>query len=428
MRYMMTYDFMETMRNTNQWLGASANSLASYPVFSMMPNPALSWMAAWGEVTERTYQRMVVKPDWGIRTFTCEDGKDHLVDISTVVERPFGDLVHFKVNGREEQPRKVLLVAPMSGHYATLLRSTVKSLIVNCEVYVTDWHNARDIPVSAGKFDVEDYTQYLVDFMREMGPDTHVIAVCQPAPLTLAATAFLAEQDPDAQPLSLTLIGGPVDPDATPTEVTDFGRRVTMGQLEETMIQRVGFKYKGVGRMVYPGLLQLTSFMSMNAERHSKAFSDQIQRVMRGEASDHDAHNRFYDEYLAVMDMPAEFYLSTVERVFKNREIAKNEFVVNGHKVDMSKITKVAVKTVEGANDDISAPGQCIAALDLCTGLPDSKKASHVEPGAGHYGIFAGRSWRDNIRPLVIDFMNANAKRTPARKPAQKAANKNTAA
>lgn len=428
MRYMMTYDLMETMRNTNQWLGASANSLASYPVFSMMPNPALSWMAAWGEVTERTYQRMVVKPDWGIHTFTCEDGKDHLVDIASVVERPFGDLVHFKVNGREEQPRKVLLVAPMSGHYATLLRSTVKSLIVNCEVYVTDWHNARDIPVSAGKFDVEDYTQYLVDFMREMGPDTHVIAVCQPAPLTLAATAYLAEQDPDAQPLSLTLIGGPVDPDATPTEVTDFGRRVTMGQLEETMIQRVGFKYKGVGRMVYPGLLQLTSFMSMNAERHSKAFSDQIQRVMRGEASDHDAHNRFYDEYLAVMDMPAEFYLSTVERVFKNREIAKNEFVVNGHKVDMGKITNVAVKTVEGANDDISAPGQCIAALDLCTGLPDSKKASHVEPGAGHYGIFAGRSWRDNIRPLVIDFMNANAKRKPARKASPKAANKNTAA
>ncbi len=428
MRYMMTYDFMETMRNTNQWLGASANSLASYPVFSLMPNPALNWMAAWGEVTERTYQRMVVKPDWGIRTFTCEDGKDHLVDITPVVERPFGDLIHIKVNGREEQARKVLLVAPMSGHYATLLRSTVKSLIVNCEVYVTDWHNARDIPVSAGKFDVEDYTQYLVDFMRELGPDTHVIAVCQPAPLTLAATAYLAEQDPDAQPLSLTLIGGPVDPDATPTEVTDFGRRVTMGQLEETMIQRVGFKYKGVGRMVYPGLLQLTSFMSMNGERHAKAFSDQIQRVMRGEASDHDAHNRFYDEYLAVMDMPAEFYLSTVERVFKNREIAKNEFVVNGHKVDIGKITKVAVKTVEGANDDISAPGQCIAALDLCTGLPDSKKASHVEPGAGHYGIFAGRSWRDNIRPLVIDFMNANAKRTPARKASPKAANKNTAA
>ncbi|WP_425083115.1 polyhydroxyalkanoate depolymerase [Ruegeria profundi] len=423
MRYMMTYDLMETMRNTNQWLGSTANAMASYPLFSMVPNPAFSWMAAWGEVTERTFQRMVAKPDWGIRTFTCEDGKDHLVEVTSVLERPFGDLLHFKVNGRETQPRKVLLVAPMSGHYSTLLRSTVKSLLVNCEVYITDWHNARDIPVSAGKFDVEDYTLYLVDFMKELGPDTHVVAVCQPAPLTLAATAYLAEVEPKAQPSTLTLIGGPVDPDATPTDVTDFGRRVTMGQLEETMIQRVGFKYKGVGRMVYPGLLQLASFMSMNAERHSTAFTDQIQRVMRGEASDHDAHNRFYDEYLAVMDMPAEFYLSTVERIFKNREIGRNEFVVAGHKVDMGKITDVAVKTVEGANDDISAPGQCIAALDLCTGLPDSKKASHVEPGAGHYGIFAGRSWRDNIRPLVIDFMNDNS-----RKPRRRAANSNKVA
>ena len=411
MRYMATYDLMETMRNTNQWLGASALAMASYPVFSMVPNPALKWMAAWGEVTERTFQRMVAKPDWGIRTFTCEDGKDHLVKIDTVVERAFGDLIHFNVSGREPQRRKVLLVAPMSGHYATLLRSTVKSLLVNNEVYITDWHNARDIPVSEGKFDVEDYTLYLVDFMKELGPDTHVIAICQPAPLTLAATAYLAEQEPQAQPRTLTLIGGPIDPDATPTDVTDFGNRVTMGQLEEMMIQRVGFKYPGVGRMVYPGLLQLASFMSMNADRHSKAFNNQIAAVARGEASDHDAHNRFYDEYLAVMDMTAEFYLSTVERIFKNRAIARNVFTVKGHKVDIGKITDVAVHTVEGANDDISAPGQCVAALGLLTGLPDTMKANHVEPGAGHYGIFAGKSWRNNIRPLILDFMDANAER-----------------
>ncbi len=426
MRYMLTYDLMETARNTNQWMGASALAIASYPIFSMIPNPALSWMAAWGEVTERTFARMVTKPDWGIRTFTCKDGKDHLVSIETVVERPFGDLIHFSVPGRQSTGRKVLLVAPMSGHYATLLRSTVKSLLVDCEVYITDWHNARDIPVSAGKFDIEDYTLYLVDFLREMGPDTHVIAVCQPAPLTLAATAYLAEQDPEAQPSSLTLIGGPVDPDASPTEVTDFGRRVTMGQLEETMIQRVGFKYPGVGRMVYPGLLQLASFVSMNADRHVSAFSEQIMRVSRDEASDHDAHNRFYDEYLAVMDMTGEFYLSTVERIFKGREIARNEFVVEGHKIDIGKITSVAVKTVEGADDDISAPGQCVAALDLCTGLPDNLKASHLEPGAGHYGIFAGKSWRHNIRPLVLDFIDANnGKKKVSRR---KSANSNVAA
>ena len=409
MRYMMTYDVMETVRNTNQWLGATAQAFASYPAFAMVPNPMFSWTAAWGEVTERAFSRMVVKPSWGIRSITCDDGKDHIVEKEIVVEKDFGDLLHFRVSGREEARRKVLVVAPMSGHYATLLRSTVLSLLPDCEVYVTDWHNARDIPVSCGKFDVEDYTLYLVDFMRHLGPDTHVIAVCQPAPLTLAAAAYLAEEEPAAQPRSLTLIGGPIDPDATPTEVTDFGRRVTMGQLEETMIQRVGFKYKGVGRSVYPGLLQLASFMSMNAERHSKAFTDQIQRVAKGEASDHDPHNRFYDEYLAVMDMTSEFYLSTVERIFKNREIARNVFTVNGKPVDIGKITTVAVKTVEGANDDISAPGQCIAALDLCTGLPDSKKASHLEPGAGHYGIFAGKSWRNNIRPLVLEFIDANA-------------------
>ena len=424
MRYMATYDLMETIRNTNEWYGATARAMASYPMFALFPSPALKWMEAWGEVTERTFQRMVVKPDWDIQSFTCEDGKDHVVQVKSVVEKPFGDLIHFSVAGRKRRKRQVLLVAPMSGHYATLLRSTVKSLLPDCEVYVTDWHNARDIPVSAGKFDVEDYTLYLVDFLKELGPDTHVIAVCQPAPLTLAATAYLAEEDPKAQPRSLTLIGGPIDPNAAPTDVTDFGHPVTMGQLEEMMIQRVGFKYDGVGRKVYPGLLQLASFMSMNADTHGKAFMDQITRVMKGEASDHDKHNRFYDEYLAVMDMPAEFYLSTVDRIFKKGEIAANEFTVAGRNVDIGAITTVAVKTVEGSKDDISAPGQCVAALDLLTGLPDEKKAHHLEEGAGHYGIFAGKSWRNNIRPLVLDFINANS--GDAKKP--KPANKNAAA
>ncbi|HOZ33351.1 MAG TPA: polyhydroxyalkanoate depolymerase [Tabrizicola sp.] len=409
MKYMFTYDLMESARNTNEWLGASARAFASYPAFAMSMNPVLPLLAAWGEVTERTFGRMIAKPDWGIRSIVGPDGQDHLVDVNPVVEKPFGDLVQFFVRRRAPMARKVLLVAPMSGHYATLLRSTVASLLPDADVYVTDWHNARDIPVSAGKFDVEDYTLYLAEFMKVLGPDTHVIAVCQPVPLTLAATAYLAAEDPEAQPKSLVLIGGPVDPDAAATEVTDFGRRVTMGQLEHLAVQRVGFKYKGAGRLVYPGLLQLQSFITMNAERHGKAFSDQILRASRGEASDHDAHNRFYDEYLAVMDMTAEFYLSTVERIFKNREIATNDFVVAGRKVDMGAITKVSVMTVEGANDDISAPGQCVAALGLLTGLSDDKKAQHLEPGAGHYGIFAGKSWRLNIRPLVLNFIDKAA-------------------
>ncbi len=409
MKYMMTYDLMESMRNTNQWLGATARAFGAYPALSFGVNPMVEMMKAWGEVTERSFARMVVKPDWGIPTVTVEDGKDHTVRVMTVVEKPFGNLIHFKVPGRTPRPRRVLLVAPMSGHYATLLRKTVISLLPDCEVFVTDWHNARDIPVSAGKFDVEDYTQYLVDFMRHLGSDLHVIAVCQPAPLTLVATAYLAEIDPTAQPKTLTLIGGPIDPEANHTDVTDFGRSVTMGQLEQTMIQRVGFKYAGVGRMVYPGLLQLASFISMNSETHMKAFQEQIFRAARGETADHDKHNQFYDEYLAVMDMTAEFYLSTVEQVFKDRRIARNDFSVNGHKVDIGKITTVAVMIVEGEEDDISAPGQCLAALDLLTGLPQSKKASHLERGAGHYGIFAGRSWRNNIRPFVLKFIDKNS-------------------
>ncbi|SEW22837.1 poly(3-hydroxybutyrate) depolymerase [Cognatiyoonia koreensis] len=409
MKYMLTYDLMESMRNTNQWLGATARAYASYPIMSWGANPTIDWLKAWGEVTERTFSRMVVKPDWGIPSVSMEDGKDHDVKVEMVLERDFGDLIHFKVVGRQPMARRVLLVAPMSGHYATLLRKTVMSLLPDCDVFITDWHNARDIPVSAGKFDVEDYTLYLVDFMKKLGSDIHVVAVCQPVPLALAATAYLAEEDPTAQPRSLTLIGGPVDPEANHTEVTDFGRSVTMGQLEETMIQRVGFKYAGVGRMVYPGLLQLASFISMNGETHANAFRDQIIRTAKGEAADHDKHNTFYDEYLAVMDMTAEFYLSTVQRIFKDRDIARNAFVVDGRPVDISKITTVAVKIVEGEKDDISAPGQCLAALGLLTGLPESKKAAHLEPGAGHYGIFAGGKWRRNIRPLVLDFIDANS-------------------
>ena len=409
MKGMATYDLMESIRNTNEWMGASARAFASYPVWGMAPNPMFKVMSAWGRVTERSFARMVIKPDWGITSVVAEDGRDHIVEEVIDIARPFGDLLRFKVHGRPEKPRRVLICAPMSGHYATLLRSTVASLLPDCEVWVTDWHNARDIPVSEGKFDVEDYTLYIADFMRHLGPDTHVIAVCQPVPLALAATAYLAEKEPDAQPRTLTLIGGPVDPDAAATEVTDFGRRVTMGQLEHLAIQRVGFKYKGVGRLVYPGLLQLGGFISMNMERHAQAFVDKISAEARGEAGERDKHNRFYDEYLSVMDMTAEFYLSTVERIFKNREIAKGTFSVDGHLIDCSKVTKVAVKIVEGEKDDISAPGQCLAALDLLTGLSDAQKASHLEPGAGHYGIFAGKSWRNNIRPLVMEFMDTHS-------------------
>ncbi|CAM4072365.1 polyhydroxyalkanoate depolymerase [Palleronia rufa] len=428
MHNMMAYDWMETVRVTNQWLGATAQAFGSYPAHGLAPNPFFQTLSAWGDVTERSFDRMVVKPDWAIDTVVGDDGRDHVVSVEKVVEQDFGDLIRFRVQGRPDKARRVLLVAPMSGHYATLLRSTVASLLPDCEVWITDWKNARDIPVSKGKFDVEDYARYIVAFLRHLGPDTNVVAVCQPVPLTLAAVGWMAEHDPEHQPATMTLIGGPVDPDAAPTEVTDFGRRVTMGQLERMVIQRVGFKYAGAGRPVYPGLLQLASFISMNTELHGKAFSDQIMRVAKGEAGDHDKHNKFYDEYLAVMDMTAEFYLSTVDRVFKRRDIARNAFEIDGQPVDITKISAVATMIVEGEKDDISAPGQCIAALDLLPNLPKDKIVTHLEPGAGHYGIFAGRSWRNQIRPLVIDFIDrnagrpatltaANAKRPPSKKP-----------
>jgi len=408
-----TYDMFESYRQGGEWMGSTAKAFWSNPVFGLTPNPMPSTFAAWGKVAERAFSRMVAKPDWGIES-VISNGQESVVKVETVLERPFGDLIHFKVDRKKPSNRKVLLIAPMSGHYATLLRKTVHSLLPDCDVYITDWHNARGIPVSEGKFDIEDFTLYLVDFMKHLGRDTHVIAVCQPAPLALAATAYLAEISPEHQPRSLTLIGGPIDPDAAATDVTDFGRRVTMGQLERSVIQRVGVNHKGFGRLVYPGAVQLSSFISMNLETHAKAFGDQIGAVASNKAAEHDRHNDFYDEYLAVMDMTAEFYLSTVERIFKGRDIADNRFYVAGHKVDFSKITKTAVKTVEGMDDDITAPGQCIAALALLTGLPDAMKYSHVEPGAGHYGIFAGKAWRQNIRPLVIDFIDTHSAKAKA--------------
>lgn len=406
---MPRYDTMETIRNTNEWMGASARALGSYPAFALIPHPLFKLMSAWGRVTERSFARMVIKPDWNLAPITSPDGQDHVVYVDRLLSRPFGDLLHFRVARREAMPRKILLIAPMSGHYATLLRSTVASLLPDAEVYITDWHNARDIPVREGKFDVEDYTRYLVDFITHLGPDLNVVAVCQPVPLALAATAILAEENPAMQPRTLVLMGGPVDPDAAPTEVTDFGNRMTMGQLEWLVIQQVGFKYRGAGRMVYPGLAQLTSFIAMNASTHSKAFIDKVFAEARGEGTPHDRHNRFYDEYLSIMDMPAEFYLSTVERIFKAREIARNAFTVDGKPVDFGRIRETWVMAVEGAEDDISAPGQCVAALDLCTGIPESRKGRHLEPEAGHYGIFAGKSWRLNIRPAVLDFIDAAA-------------------
>ncbi len=410
MRGLPTYDAFESARLSGELCGAAARTFWSSPAFGLFPHPMPASLAAWGQVTERAFSRMDQKPDWGI-DMTSTGGKEYFVNVECRDSKPFCDLTAFNVRGRRQRDKKILLIAPMSGHHPTLLRRTVNSLLPDCDVFVTEWKNARDIPVSVGKFDIEDFTRYIADFIRLLGADLHVIAVCQPAPLALAATAYLAEVAPDSQPRSLILIGGPVCPDVAPTEVTDFGRRVTMGQLEHLFVQHVGVNHAGAGRLVYPGTLQLASFISMNLATHSKAFSQQIIRAAKRQAREHDRHNRFYDEYLAVMDLTAEFYLSTVERLFKKLELAQNRFTLGGHRIDLGRINRTAVKTVEGGKDDISAPGQCSAALKLLTGLPDSLKASHIEPEAGHYGIFAGKIWHRNIRPLVLEFVDQQNRR-----------------
>lgn len=407
MKTCVTYDLMESARRSNEILGAAFKAYWSSPFFEPMPHLAPGQLASWGAITEQSFRRIDQKPDWGIDK-TITEGREYGVEKICAVDKPFCQLTYFNVKKRPSSPRKVLLIAPMSGHYATLLRRTVISLLPDCDLYVTEWQNARDVPVSAGQFDVEDFTLYLTEFMQFLGADTHVIAVCQPAPLALAATAYLAAHSPTSQPNSLILIGGPVVPDAAPTEVTDFGRRLSMGQLEHYFIQNVGANHAGVGREVYPGVLQLASFMSMNLPTHFHAFANQIHRRTIGQATDHDRHNNFYNEYLAVMDLTKEFYLSTIERIFKRSEIAHDCFSLRGQPVELRAIDRTAVKTVEGGQDDISAPGQCSSALNLLTGLPDRMKSSHIEPQAGHYGIFAGKMWYHNIRPLVLDFMDTH--------------------
>ena len=399
-----SYDLFEINKNYYQWFASTTKTFWTNPIFGLLPSPIPSAFAAWGRVTEHSLSRISIKPDWNISSYISGDSEYH-VNEKTILNFPFCNLIKFESTNSKPEKQKVLIIAPMSGHYATLVRKTVISLLPDCEVYVTDWKNARDIPFSKGKFDIEDFTKYLIEFFKELSPKLHILAVCQPAPLALAATAFLAKEK-KYLPSSLTLIGGPIDPNANPTSVTDFGNKIQMDKLKNLMTMSVGVNYKGVGRMVYPGIIQIMSFLSMNLTSHQKAFNEQIIKEINGETSEFDRHNSFYDEYLAVMDMTAEFYLSTVDRIFKNREIAQNQFTLDGHILDLNNINNVPTFVIEGKNDDISAPGQCLAALHILKNLPEKLKFNYLHHNAGHYGIFSGKAWRKDIRPQFIDFIN----------------------
>ena len=363
-------------------------------------------LAAGAEIFERT-TRNFGKPVFGLNT-TKVMGDVVNVTEEVVMKRPFCNLLHFKRETNVTSPR-VLLVAPMSGHHATLLRGTVEALLPEHDVYITDWVDAKLVPLAEGKFDLEDYITYVMDFTRHLGPDVHLMAICQPAPAVLCAVSLLAEMNDPAQPRSMTLMGGPIDVRVAKTVVTQLAEERPMDWFRNTVVHALPFYYPGAHRMVYPGFLQLNGFISMNVERHVGEHTKLFQNLVKGDEDSADAHRKFYDEYLSVMDTTAEFYLQTVERIFKNHDLAEGTFRWHDMTVKPQLIKKTALLTVEGELDDISAPGQTIVAHTLCSGLPENMKKAHLQIGVGHYGIFNGRKWREFVLPVVRDFMREHA-------------------
>jgi polyhydroxyalkanoate depolymerase len=339
------------------------------------------------------------RPAYGI-TSVRVGNRDVAVTEEPLAETPFGTLLRFKKDTEQAQPR-VLVVAPLSGHFATLLRATVQTLLADHDVCITDWHNARDIPLSAGAFGFEDYIDHLIQWLRVLGPGGHVVAVCQPCVQVLAAVAVMADALDPAQPRSMTLMAGPVDTRVNPTKVNELATGKPIQWFENNLISRVPARYAGRGRRVYPGFVQLMAFVSMNVERHRKAHLDLYQHLAKGEVEKAQAIKDFYDEYFAVLDLTAEFYLETVAWVFQEARLAKGELTFRGQRVDPKAIHRTMLLTVEGERDDICSIGQTSAAHELCTGLRPHLKRHHLQAGVGHYGVFSGRRWEAQVYPQV---------------------------
>ncbi len=313
---------------------------------------------------------------------------------------PFGTLLHFKKDVESEQPR-VLLVAPLSGHFATLLRSTVKTMLPEHDVYITDWHNVRDVPVSAGRFGFDEYIEHIISFLEVMGEGAHVLSVCQPCVAVLAAAAVMAQGNHPCQPRSMTLMAGPIDTRVNPTKVNELANSKPISWFENNLIARVPFRYAGAYRKVYPGFVQLAAFMSMNIERHVKAHRELYENLANGEHEKARVTKDFYDEYFAVLDLTAEFYLETVRIVFQEHKLPTGQLEFDGQKIEPRAIRRTMLLTVEGEKDDICAVGQTAAAHDLCSGLRQYRKKHHMQTGVGHYGVFSGKRWEGQIYPLV---------------------------
>ncbi len=372
-------------------------------------------VAAGCELFERTTRRYH-QPDWDIGT-TVIDGAEVPVQVTTLWERPFCRLLHFERNFEraplEPQP-KVLIVAPMSGHYPTLLRGTVQAFLPRHEVYITEWVDARLVPMAAGRFDLDDYVDYIVAMLRRLGPNTHVIAVCQPSVPVLTAGAIMeAEDDPDA-PSSMVLMGGPIDTRRNPTAVNRLAEERGVDWFRRNVITKVPFPHPGFGRSVYPGFLQLNGFMSMNLDRHIEAHRDLFMHLVKADGDSAQKHREFYDEYLAVMDLSAEFYLQTVDVVFVRHALPKGEMMHRGRRVDPSQIRRAALMTVEGEHDDISGVGQTQAAHELCVNISAEHKTHYLAPKVGHYGVFNGSRFRSDIAPRISEFIyRHDGRRTP---------------
>ena len=334
------------------------------------------------------------------------------VETQVMLSKPFCDLLHFdrdeRVCGKRYDP-KVLIVAPMSGHYATLLRGTVQAMIQEHNTYITDWKDAREVPITAGRFDLDDFIDYVVDFIRFLGENTHVIAVCQPSVPVLAATALMAEAGDPCTPVSLTLMGGPIDTRRNPTQVNEHAQSHDLAWFRRNVISTVPFPNPGFLRSVYPGFLQLSGFMAMNLDRHVDAYRDYYLDLVKGDADSVQQHHKFYDEYLAVMDLTAEFFLQTLHTVFHEQALAKGTLHHRGRRVDCAAITGTALLTVEGENDDICGVGQTSAAHELCPNVPGADRYHYLQPSVGHYGVFNGTRWRTEIQPRVREMIRTTA-------------------
>lgn len=420
----MLYSFLEMSRAAMMPWRAAANATRQAlrnPLNPMADTMAGRAMAAGADVFE-SLTRYYGKPGWEFETIGIE-GKPVPLETEAVWSKPFADLLHFKrdraalarargVKVSQLDDPKVLFVAPMSGHYATLLRGTVETFLPDAEVYITDWADARMVPVSEGRFDLDDYVEYVREMIAAIGPGVHVVAVCQPGPPTLAAVALMAEDADPNRPASMTFMGSPIDARKSPTVPNKLAEERPYSWFEDNLIHTVPAVYPGALRRVYPGFLQLTGFINMNYDRHVDAHWQFFTHLVDGDGDSADRHRSFYDEYLSVMDLTEEFYLQTICDVFQEHKLPNGTMTVKGRPVRPEAIADVALLTVEGENDDISGIGQTQAAHTLCTGLSEALREDYVQPGVGHYGVFNGRRFREEIAPRMKAFMARHARKS----------------